>query len=321
MIPIEETDSPKINENQILKTEPPDIPEEPRIKLPLISSPDNDLDDVINDISPTDNISPIKTLNELQKSVEKNDKPVSIVLFYGPYCPYSKRTIPELRQWARTNQDRIFLYEVDVEQASNLAEYYHVRSIPTIMAFEDNNLIAPIWQRSATNILSSSIVEESKPMEEVFDDVDSIPQESDRIESVHDIKQNQTLSETKIDTRSKSSVDSPYIWNKSTQSIETNSRKSSEESFSEYNGRMISQSTISKSDQLKSKSFYELIFLNKFRFKKKNANGVNISILFPNLSTIHSIFIYPIVMKFFTKNNSIIPTISIPHSPPIDLVH
>jgi thiol-disulfide isomerase/thioredoxin len=162
----------------------------------LISSPDNDLDDFINNLSPTDNISPIKTLNDLQKSVGKNDKPVSIVLFYGRYCPYSKRTIRELRQWARANQDRIFLYEVDVEQASDLAEYYHVRSIPTIMAFEDNNLIAPIWQRTATNVLSSSIIEESKPTEETFDDSNNLDTILQQSESVHDIKQNEILSKT-----------------------------------------------------------------------------------------------------------------------------
>lgn len=123
-----------------------------------MSSPDYDIDD----ISSTDNISPIKTFNDLQTFVQQNAKPISIVFFYGRYCPYSKRTIPGLRQWARINQDRIFLYEADIEQASKLAEYYHVRTVPTIMAFEDNNLLAPIWQRTANNVLSS--IDESEPI-------------------------------------------------------------------------------------------------------------------------------------------------------------
>jgi hypothetical protein len=63
--------------------------------------------------------------------------------------------MPGLRQWARTNKDRIFLYEADVEQSLNLAEYYHVRTIPTLMAFDDNNLLTPIWQRTADNVLST----------------------------------------------------------------------------------------------------------------------------------------------------------------------
>jgi thiol-disulfide isomerase/thioredoxin len=251
----------------------------------LISSPDNDIDDFIPKISSIDNISPIKTLNDLQKSVEKNDKPVSIVLFYGQYCPYSKRTIPELRQWARANQDRIFLYEVDVEQASNLAEYYHIRSIPTIMAFEENNLIVPIWQRTATNVLPSN---ESESIEDEFDDSNNLYTIRDppvqKSVSINDIKQDQDeentidqclflffrnnkkksfcLAHSFDNIRSKSftsSVQSPYIWNKSTSSMEITSQKSLEESFSEYNGRMISQSTISKTE---SKSFSNLISSN-----------------------------------------------------------
>ncbi|CAF4346123.1 unnamed protein product, partial [Adineta steineri] len=108
-----------------------------------------------DEISSTDNISSVKTFDDLQILVEQHAKPISIVLFYGCYCPYSKRTIPGLRQWARINKDRIYLYEVDVKQASKLTEYYHIQTIPTIMAFENNNLLVPIWQRTANNILSS----------------------------------------------------------------------------------------------------------------------------------------------------------------------
>jgi thioredoxin-like negative regulator of GroEL len=116
-----------------------------------------------DDLSPEDNISAVKTLHELQTLVEQHGKPISIVLFYARYCPYSKRTAPGLRQWARSNKERIDLYEVDVEQASKLAEYYHVRTVPTIMAFEGSNLLAPIWQRTANNVLEAT--SEPEPME------------------------------------------------------------------------------------------------------------------------------------------------------------
>ncbi|CAF3436188.1 unnamed protein product [Rotaria sp. Silwood1] len=131
---------------------------EHHIKSPSISSSNNDFDDdFINNISSTDNIYSIKTLNDLQIFVEQNKKPISIVFFYGRYCPYSKRTISGLRQWARINKDRIVLYEVDVEQALKLTEYYHIQTIPTILAFNENNLLVPIWQRTATNVLSSDL--------------------------------------------------------------------------------------------------------------------------------------------------------------------
>jgi thiol-disulfide isomerase/thioredoxin len=173
-----------IDQNQILKTEPNQTPiientteVKSSSKQPLISSSDN--------ISSTDNISPIKTLNDLQTFVEQNKKSISIILFYGHYCPYSKRTIPDLRQWARVNKDRIFLYEADVEQASKLAEYYHIRTIPTIMAFKENNLLAPIWQRTANNVLSSS--------SSINEEYDKKFDNSNPIEISNEIKQEQYL--------------------------------------------------------------------------------------------------------------------------------
>lgn len=111
----------------------------------------------------TDNISSIKTLNDLQRLVEQNQKPISIILFHGQYCPYSQRTLSGLRQWARMNHNRIYLYEVDVEEGYNLAEYYHIRTIPTLMAFEENNLLIPVWQRTASDVLTT--INEFEPIE------------------------------------------------------------------------------------------------------------------------------------------------------------
>lgn len=63
-----------------------------------------------------------------------------------------------------------------------------------------------------------------------------------------------SLAHSLADIPSKStttSIQSPYIWNQSTQSLETTSEKS----FLEYHGRMTSQSTLSSADRWKSKSF------------------------------------------------------------------
>lgn len=104
------------------------------------------------DLSSEENISAVSTLDELRSLVRQHGRPVSIVLFYARYCPFSERTAPGLRQWARSNRERIALYEADVEQAPALAEHYHVRTLPTIMAFEQGNLLAPVWQRTADNV-------------------------------------------------------------------------------------------------------------------------------------------------------------------------
>ena len=121
------------------------------------SSPDAHIEEWLSDLSPSDNIRSIETVSDLQTSVDTLKKPISIVLFYGRYCPYSKRVIPGFRQWARANADRIFLYEVDVEQGSGLTDFYHVRVVPTIMAFAENNLLAPVWQRTGTHVQPSDL--------------------------------------------------------------------------------------------------------------------------------------------------------------------
>lgn len=166
------------NEKKKIKEEPPPSSDQPLVQAaipertpvvssdvetkptkrrsPNISSPnDDDFETFINQRSSDDNIHALATLDDLQRSVKQKDKPVSIVLFYARYCPYSKRTMPGLRQWARSNKDRIVLYEADVEQASNLAHHYHVRTIPTLMAFNEQNLLAPIWQRTANQVLAT----------------------------------------------------------------------------------------------------------------------------------------------------------------------
>jgi hypothetical protein len=99
------------------------------------------------------------------------------------------------------------------------------------MAFDENNLLAPIWQRTANNVLSSSSIDESKT-----------------IDNSNEIKDEKSITLSK---------QSPYIWNRSIQSLNNDSQTLS----NEYNGRMISQSTISNDDQLKSKYFF---FLFKF---------------------------------------------------------
>ncbi|CAF3518188.1 unnamed protein product [Rotaria sp. Silwood1] len=286
---------------------------EHHIKSPSISSSNNDFDDdFINNISSTDNIYSIKTLNDLQIFVEQNKKPISIVFFYGRYCPYSKRTISGLRQWARINKDRIVLYEVDVEQALKLTEYYHIQTIPTILAFNENNLLVPIWQRTATNVLSSdlqlpinefqsienneNLSNDNNQFKEIFREkldnsnnvyfiFDPLLKESNCMfkifETLNENKQEQYLiildNKQSMENKSKlilaittnpdhnsksksitSSEQSPYIWNRSIQTKENDSQQSSKQSttekINEYNGRIISKSSINTTftnDQLK----------------------------------------------------------------------
>ncbi|CAF0975860.1 unnamed protein product [Adineta ricciae] len=248
-----------------------------------------------DDIFPTDNISPVKTFDELKSSVGRHTKPISILLFHGQYCPFSKRTIPDLRRWARDNKDRIYLYEANVEHATNLIEYYHVRTIPTLLAFEGKNLLVPIWQRTASNVLSTIETAESMEIESEPDQLEEILQrklnDSNNVPIVlnkkgsktnptsNENKQEQYIlivdndrpnadrsvrngsdSKRKIDQSYSikslaSSQHSSYAWNQSVSSVENKSETT--ELIAEYRGRMVSQTTfsITSSDNLLKKKF------------------------------------------------------------------
>ncbi|CAF0977114.1 unnamed protein product [Adineta ricciae] len=212
-----------------------------------------------DNILSTDNISPVRTFDDLKSSLERHTKPISILLFHGQYCPFSKRTIPDLRRWARDNKDRIYLYEANVEQAINLVEYYHVRTIPTLLAFEEKNLLMPIWKRTASNVLST--IETAEPME--------IESEPDQLEEILQRKLND--SNRKIDRSYSikslaSSQHSSYAWNQSVPSVENKSQTT--ESITEYHGRMVSRTafSITSSENLLKKKFG----LNEYFNEKKS---------------------------------------------------
>jgi len=130
------------------------------------------------------------------------------------------------------------------------------------MAFDQNNLLAPIWQRTANNVLSSSSINDSKTIEKVDDSNDRSLQKSNSIEksntSSEKIDNSNDRSPQKSNSIEKSialSEQSPYIWDRSIQSVDNGSQSSSKDLTIEYNGRMISQSTISNDDRLTSRYF------------------------------------------------------------------
>lgn len=60
-----------------------------------------------------------------------------LVDFYATWCPPCRALAPRLEQFAEANKDRVKIVKVDTDQDEALSERYGVRTIPTIVAFQN----------------------------------------------------------------------------------------------------------------------------------------------------------------------------------------
>jgi len=87
------------------------------------------------------------TEQEFQQHVLEADKPV-LVDFYADWCGPCKSQAPILESLAEDNQDSLDVVKVDVDQAGGLAQMYGIRSIPTLVLFQNGK---PVESRVGVN--------------------------------------------------------------------------------------------------------------------------------------------------------------------------
>src|SRR3954463_14510322 len=75
------------------------------------------------------------TEGEWEKEVLKKDGWV-LVDFFATWCPPCRNLAPLLERFADQNADRVTVVKVDTDADEPLSEQYHVRTIPTIVAFK-----------------------------------------------------------------------------------------------------------------------------------------------------------------------------------------
>lgn len=75
---------------------------------------------------------------------EKLQKSKSIVAldFFAPYCPSCMHMLPVVETVAHHLQDKAVFAKVDTSQSTELAELFHVTSIPCLLIFKNGQLIA-----------------------------------------------------------------------------------------------------------------------------------------------------------------------------------
>ncbi|MGE0159205.1 MAG: thioredoxin [Gemmatimonadales bacterium] len=80
---------------------------------------------------------PVKVSEEdFTKTVEGADAPV-LVDFYADWCGPCRMVAPFVDEIAQANVGRLLVAKVDTDQAPNVAMRFGIRSIPTLVLFED----------------------------------------------------------------------------------------------------------------------------------------------------------------------------------------
>lgn len=81
---------------------------------------------------------------QFEQNVLTADMPV-VVDFYAEWCLPCRELAPTIKSLAKEYEGRIRFVKVDVDNGSELAEYYGVKSIPTVILFVDGEP-AHTWQ-------------------------------------------------------------------------------------------------------------------------------------------------------------------------------
>lgn len=94
-------------------------------------------------------------------SLIQSNKPV-LVDFYATWCGPCKALSPILKEVKDSLGERISIFKIDVDKNLNLASYYQVRGVPTMILFQNGQ---QLWRQSGVlskeNILQV-ILEKSK---------------------------------------------------------------------------------------------------------------------------------------------------------------
>ncbi|MDE7395625.1 MAG: thioredoxin [Clostridiales bacterium] len=66
---------------------------------------------------------------------------LTVVDFWAPWCGPCRSQTPILEQFAQKHAGRVNVLKVNTDENGDLAKSYGIMSIPTIMVFQDGNLI------------------------------------------------------------------------------------------------------------------------------------------------------------------------------------
>lgn len=78
--------------------------------------------------------------NNFENEVEKSSLPV-LVEFGASWCGPCKRQLPILEDLAKDYSDKLKVVKIDIDDSPELANKFHIRSVPTLMIFDGGNCL------------------------------------------------------------------------------------------------------------------------------------------------------------------------------------
>ena len=79
-------------------------------------------------------------------------KGISIVDFWAPWCGPCHQMAPGLEAFAGANAKKVKVFKIDVDDNPKTAEKYEIRSVPTVIFFRDGH---PVYRSSGAMSQSS----------------------------------------------------------------------------------------------------------------------------------------------------------------------
>lgn len=94
--------------------------------------------------------------SNFEEEVLKADKKV-LVDFYADWCGPCKMMSPIIDEFAKSYSDKVKVCKINVDEAPDIAVNYEVMSIPTLIFFENGNVVDTIVGLTSESELISKL--------------------------------------------------------------------------------------------------------------------------------------------------------------------